>query len=197
MSAADPGLLTPLDDVVQALAVTGADEALSPVPPCWAVRNSYLLQLSHGRLTLFVDGRPAGESARRFAAAAAAAGTPPANTAWLGSGSSGSSGAGQQHAALLQQAALGHKVNHRAGAAADASFELCPLPAATLPPPLARFVPSLPAGSACGSRSGGVRWVALVVATRALEAPCPVGGGMKELFVDYGHEPTTIGWQPY
>lgn len=173
---------------------SGPEEALSPIPPCWAIRNSYLLQLSHGRSTFFIDGRPAGESGRRFAAAAAAAaGTAPINAAWLAS-SGGGGGAGQ-HEALLRQAALGHKLNHRSGPGADASFELAPLPAAALPPRLARFIPSLPTGSACG---GGVRWVPLAVACRALAAPPDEesSAALPELFVDYGHDPQSIGWRP-
>lgn len=189
-----PGLLTPMDDFVQFLAATGPDEALSPVPPPWAVTNCYLLQVRFLKHTFIVDGRPYGLSAQRFAAAAA--GVPPGsvNTSWLASiGQALPDGQQQQEPATtaLQQAALGQRFNHQAGA--PTIFDLCPFPS-HLPDTLLRFVPSLLASPDSGGGSAGVRWVPLVLAQADFSAP--PDGSPLELYVDYGTDPLHIGFQP-
>ncbi|KAL4448044.1 hypothetical protein ABPG75_005263 [Micractinium tetrahymenae] len=102
-------------------------------------------------------------------------------TAASGSGSSGGSGSSSsasstssgQHGpdALLLQAAAGHMINHQPASKANATFDLCPLPA-SLPPALLRFVPALNAGGA----DPGLRWVPLVRALHPLAAPEPGSG---------------------
>lgn len=78
----------------------------------------------------------------------------------------------------------GHLFNHRLG---GATFDLVPLPAADLPPALARF---LPAAQAAGA-DPGLRWVPLVLArdTVAAEQGQPV-----ELWVDYGVDANSLGY---
>lgn len=102
----------------------------------------------------------------------------------------------QEPGALLLQAAAGHLINHQPPGKANATFDLCPLPA-SLAPALLRFVPALNAAGA----DPGLRWVPLVRALQPLAAPEPGGGGISascspgvELFVDYGADPRNLGF---
>lgn len=192
-----PGLVHDMGDFVLLLGVSAPDDACAPAPPAWTLDNHYLLQLRCLNAACLVDGQPGGLSAQRFQAAAAswAAGQPEAalvNASWLALG-------GQQRAeldgrlgceALLRQAALGHMLNHGPAAAANAAFDMCPLPAA-LPPSLQRYVPSLSVG---GRGEEEVRWVPLVTARTALGA---TAGSPVELLVDYGINPLSLGFRPW
>lgn len=118
-----------------------------------------------------------------------------------GSGGSSSTGASGSKIAceqqgpepLLLQAAAGHLINHQPPGKANATFDLCPLPA-SLPPTLLRFVPALNAGGG----DPGLRWVPLVRALHPLAAPEPNGSAAScqgvELFVDYGTDPSSLGF---
>ena len=176
-----PGLVHDAAAVEAELAASAPDDAQAPVPPPWTASNVYLLSLRCGATarTLLTDGQPHGLSAQRFAAAAAGGGGGGVNSAWLPR-------ARVAPPALLQQAALGHLFNHRAG---DATFDIAALPAG-LPQALLRFVPSLHARGFDPAR----RWVPLVVARHALQAP--PGGGTAELFADYGVDYRSLGYHP-
>lgn len=178
------GLVQPLDTVLRMMEAAAPDEATAPVPPPHLVANRYLAQLRARGSPVLVDGRPDGLSAQRFAAAAAAAPPGSVNTAWLPpSLAPQQQGPGE---AVLRQAALGHRFNHRTGS--PLTFDLCPLPP-RLPHALLRLLPSLPAGP-----SDAARWVPLVVSRAPLSAR---PGGAAELFVDYGiADPLAIGFQP-
>lgn len=110
-----------------------------------------------------------------------------------GGSSAGSSAVPEAPEGLLLQAAAGHLINHQPPGEANATFDLCPLPA-SLPASLLRFVPALNAGGG----DPGIRWVPLVRALRPLAAPAPSTSGAcspgLELFVDYGANPSSLGF---
>ena len=72
-------------DMLPALWLTPADDALGEIPPLFMVGNSYLLRLRCGRRDWLLDGNPHALSAARFRSAAAAARSHgrPVNEAWL------------------------------------------------------------------------------------------------------------------
>ena len=188
-----PGLVFDLETFLSLQAATAPcdDDAFAPVPPPWTVANHYLLHLPSLGTSFIIDGQPHGLSAHRFAAAARGEAAEAVNTSWLqraeGSGR-GSAGSPPPQPAGLQQAALGHMVNH--GAPASTAFDLCPLPSLGMPPSLLRFVPSLNAGR---SDPTSCRMVPLLLANAPLEAS---PGNPIELFADYGANPCTLGFQP-
>ena len=182
-----PGLVFDLETFLREQSATAPcdDDAFAPVPPLWTVGNHYLLNLSCLGRSFIIDGQPHGLSAHRFQARGEAAEA--VNTSWLqragGRGPEGS----PPLPAVMQQAALGHMVNH---GRASTAYDLCPLPALGTPPSLLRFVPSLNAGS---SEPAGCRWVPLLVANAPLEAS---PANPIELLADYGANPCTLGFQP-
>ena len=74
--------------------------------------------------------------------------------------------------------------NHRPG---GATFDLVPLPAAALPPALARILPAAQAGGC----DPGLRWVPVVLARGAVAAE---QGQPVELWVDYGVDANRLGY---
>ena len=183
-----PGLVFDLETFLREQSATAPcdDDAFAPVPPPWTVGNHYLLNLSCLGRSFIIDGQPHGLSAHRFAAAARGEAAEAVNTTWLRAAGSRPEGAPPPPAGL-QQAALGHMVNH---GRASTAYDLCPLPGLGTPPSLLRFVPSLNAGR---SEPAGCRWVPLLVAKAPLEASPtnPI-----ELLADYGANPCTLGFQP-
>jgi hypothetical protein len=86
--------------------------------------------------------------------------------------------------ALMSQAALGNMFNHRPG---GATFELVPLPAAAVPPALARFLPAVHAGGF----DPGLHWVPIVLASSPVRAEA---GRPAEVLVDYGVDAQNLGY---
>ena len=217
-----PGLVYDQETFLSLCTVPAEDcQAISP--PSFTVSNNSLLSLRCGAQLLLVDGRPRGFSARRFlgsAAEAAEGGGPAVNSCWV-EGAWASSGAfgeaavgagccgalpsrpssGSQTAALLQQAALGHLVNHPPpDGAASLAFDVCIAPP-SLDAELLSLLPSLPFQAREGwahtrpAPERPPRWVPLLVALRTLQADAWTDP--LELFVEYGADPLALGFQPW
>jgi hypothetical protein len=182
-----PGLMLDMAAFLDQLAATAQDDAYAPTPPPFALHNHYLLQLNRGGGSVLIDGRPKGLSAQRFMRAAAG-GRAAVNASWLCLGDSIGDEAGPS-CRLRLQAALGSMINHGAGAAANAVFDLALLPPHTSPK-LVQLVPSLDSGSTAALVNGVPRWVPLLRACRNISA----NNAPVELLVDYGANPASLGF---